>query len=493
MLALTSILKMNKILLSVAFNYNSTNKYSNKLYYLSFSRTKNPKLGYIKTSQVVIEFDGRLLKTKYSGKSIDYWKVGKMTYVSPKNIADSDEYEDRIFSDSPYLENLDKYIKYINIIIYNGYNGNLSLNSIKETESVLLKKIRIFNNNKDFILSRNWQTIYDYIGHIIYNREMDKSIDIYFLKYTLGVLLIDKINKTKFEKEKIEELVGDYINKLQKYNDDDLNEIINSEEKYKEFLYFIYDKAKTFDEQDLRAYSNNISHLSNFHKKNEINYVILKFLSDEMLKYKATDIVDLIKAKRGESILVKYVDYSNIYSFAYKSYDVYKLIDNDKESNYFLNWTSLPQHIKQKIYNLGLPITNKNVINTIFNLYDEKTAYEKIKKILDSDYFLFDLRNKLVYKEIEEKDSHGGDMGYQIAWGWLDKDKWVDYVYINLINEKNFKYAKKLYNDDEVRLRLVWAITEKLIGEEKTIKYFNENNLILKLEKNKPIKYIFNK
>lgn len=480
--ALENILQTNKILLSVAF-HDISNVYSNKPYYLSLSRTKNPKLGYIKSSHVIIEFDGRALKTKYSGKPVDYWQIINKT---PNMLSNSDEYEDRIFSDSPYLENLDKYIKNIDIIS----QDDKTLNGIKNIKSTLLKKIRIFKNNKDFILSRNWQTIDNYNNDV---KELDNTIDIYFLKYTLSILLINNpIIKLNFEKEKIKDFVDKYINILQKYNDDGLNEIIDSEEKYKEFLYSIYEKAKSFYEDDLTAYVSQISILSNSYRKNNANYEILKFLSDEMLKYKVTNITNLIKVKRGDNIK-KWIDYSKLYSFGYKSYDVYKLIDNDIESGYFLNWTILPQKIKQKIYDIGYPITNKNIINGIFNSYDEKTAYETIKKITDSDYLLLDLRNKLIYKEIEEKDFHGSDQGYQLAWNYLDKDKWVDYVYINLLNDKNFKYVEKLYNDKEVRLRLVWVLTEKLIGEEKAIKFFEENNLMLKLEKNKPIKYIFNK
>jgi len=49
---LMKILKSGKFLLSVAI-HTLANQYSNKGYYLSFSRTKNTKLGYLKGARVV--------------------------------------------------------------------------------------------------------------------------------------------------------------------------------------------------------------------------------------------------------------------------------------------------------------------------------------------------------------------------------------------------------------------------------------------------------
>ena len=62
---LVRILKSGKILLSTTI-HTTANSYSKEGYYLSFSRTKNTNLGYLKSAQVVIEFDGKKLETKYN-------------------------------------------------------------------------------------------------------------------------------------------------------------------------------------------------------------------------------------------------------------------------------------------------------------------------------------------------------------------------------------------------------------------------------------------
>ena len=113
---LIRILQTNKILLSVSF-HTPANSYSKKGYYLSFSRTKNSRLGYLKNAQVVIEFDGKMLGTKYKGGSVDFkWSfLDKKT--TPNTRDDADEYEERIFSNEPYIENIDKYIKNIDIVM----------------------------------------------------------------------------------------------------------------------------------------------------------------------------------------------------------------------------------------------------------------------------------------------------------------------------------------------------------------------------------------
>ena len=56
---LVRILKSGKILLSTTI-HTTANSYSKEGYYLSFSRTKNTNLGYLKSAQVVIEFDGKI-------------------------------------------------------------------------------------------------------------------------------------------------------------------------------------------------------------------------------------------------------------------------------------------------------------------------------------------------------------------------------------------------------------------------------------------------
>jgi hypothetical protein len=74
---------------------------------------------------------------------------------------------------------------------------------------------------------------------------------------------------------------------------------------------------------------------------------------------------------------------------------------------------------------------------------------------------------------------------------------WVLFIQEN-ISEKKFKeiYSRilKLTEDDNVKLRFIWSITEKLLGEEKTDNFFDENNLVPRegSRGEKDVKYLIN-
>jgi len=85
-----------------------------KLFFLSTARTMHSQ--YIDSSfdrsraHVVLELDGRLLSTRYSGNPLDYWGKDFRNMLSGKY-----EQEDRIYHTEPYIPNATKYIKAIHI------------------------------------------------------------------------------------------------------------------------------------------------------------------------------------------------------------------------------------------------------------------------------------------------------------------------------------------------------------------------------------------
>ena len=194
----------------------------------------------------------------------------------------------------------------------------------------------------------------------------------------------------------------------------------------------------------------------------------------------------------------KIQDYSHLYGFVYKQYDRWILVNNNKENPYFLNWSKLDRKVTEKIYEMSSSETTvKIIINAIFNTYNVEKSKELIFAISDTDYKLIDLKDKMIYREITEKDYRGDDIGHRGAWNYLDKGNWVLFIQQN-ITEKKFKeiYGRilKLSDDDEVKLRFIWSITEKLLGTEKTNEFFDENNLVPREggRGEKEVKYLLN-
>jgi hypothetical protein len=507
---LIRILKSGKILLSSSL-HSPANSYDKRNFYLSFSRTKNTRLGYLSNAPVIIELDGKMLGTKYKGGPVDFNWVYLNKKTNPNTREESDEYEERIYSNKPYLENLNKYIKYIDIIVENIE----TISQIKATKTPLLDKIRVFNNKKDFSYGKNWKSIFEYEDTTEDTKEFDfdtKYLNFDLLKDIIIVLLIG--DKKIKDKEYVKNFFLKYINKfidksdkLKEIDDNRINSIIYDLPRKIEWI-----NPNDRNDEFIVRLINNIQMLSTSSRKNEISYEVLELLSDEMIKYKVTTIGDLIRVKRGEKKIdvgntidsirnwfkekdnmyggtgktikeEQIKDYSDIYGFVYQQGDRYILVDNNKE-NHFLRWTKLETKIKNKIHEQGFDATTKNIINSIFHFYNKDKAKELIFAITeDIDYKFVDLRNKMIYKEITEKDYLGDDIGGRSCWQYVDKDNWYRLLYYELgeneVNKKSMiTRIIKLLEDENVKLRFIWSVTEKLLGKEKTDKFFEENNLI---------------
>jgi len=500
--ALYNILKTGKILMSTSMG-TGADVYSKKPFFLSLSRTKNTKLGYSKGTNVTIELDGRQLKTKYKGKSIDYWQwdFAKMNIKDQGDVArrrtDSDEFEDRLFSNDPYLSNLDKYVKSFDIVIPKDKDNwnqtyinslNEYISHIKELDTPLLKKVRIFQSENDFNKGKNWVSISDYKPIFDEDKEWGKS-DAYFrefdyrlFKKVLSILLVGNKDKDFIRKE-----VQSYIDKFITLGAETLKKV--DEDDIKSIIWRTGDLTQWGGDSDfIQSTTSEIHNLGKSSHKSEINYEILKLLSDEMRKYKVRNIPNLIDAKRGiQKKETKDIDYSKTYGFVYKHYDRYILVDNNSTHTYFIGWHKLEKSITSKIFDLsyidknGYEPTVKNVINGIFNSYNIDKAKEVIFSITETDYKLIELKDKLIYREITEKDYLGDDIGHRGTWMYVDKGKWVSFLQENMTEEefnKLYPKIRKLAEDSEVKIRFIWAITEKLIGEEKTKNFFEDNNLV---------------
>lgn len=485
---LISILKYNKILLSSSIGTSADKTAGGMPYFLSFSRTKNPSIGYNRNPSVTIEFDGDALNTKYKGGAIDYWQWPNLT---PSRRAESNEYEDRIYSNNPYMENLDRYITHIDILLNiddrklnketNEYTSR-SIVELQESDSPLKSKIRVFYNTKDFQTGSNWKTIND-INAIKPSEESYYSslgsFDFRLLEKVITILLVGdpKLDDDAY----VSNFIKSYIDRFKEEGATNLNSV--DDEKIREIRYNV--RTKIYDlENDrdfLASLDASIHNLVKNSTKTPINYEVLKLLSDEMRKYKVSSYIDLIKAKKGYKVNNVFTDYSKIYSFVWQSYEGYVLADNDAET--FLSWTILNQNERSKLMDLGYPVTTKSVINYLFNTYDEKRAKFIISKMIpsySSDYIFVDLRNKTIYTELTQKDDDR-NISNSSLWSYMDKNVWWKFITDN-INEQGIKKLlpklMKVLNDDDIKIGFMFSITSKLIGEEKTKQFFDDNDIV---------------
>lgn len=163
---LANILKTNAIKLQASVNGNADKIDNNNFFYLSFTRQKSSKLGYSRHKNVRICFDGDLLNNNFKGGSYNYWggSMGKHYYFNKKNIdyfQPNTENEDRLYSKKPIIENIQKYIKRIDILI--------DLKRLEDVKTLLdinyNEKIFIYDNNDDFDAQKNnitWDDLYQY-------------------------------------------------------------------------------------------------------------------------------------------------------------------------------------------------------------------------------------------------------------------------------------------------------------------------------------------
>ena len=178
---LYNILSTNKFQLNSDM-YQSCETYSNKPYYICFTRQYNNNLGYSGKCSVRIHLDGDLLNQQFSGKSVDYWASPYTEYKKKAREAEAQglyklqkdyedyynspttktnmhkfhllnkvENEDRLFGDKPIIDNAIKYIKRIDILM-SPFMSDEFLMSIKyiAEQRGMVDKLYIFKNQKDF-------------------------------------------------------------------------------------------------------------------------------------------------------------------------------------------------------------------------------------------------------------------------------------------------------------------------------------------------------
>lgn len=136
--SLLSILKYNKFATSSNLGSNADSwKDKGRFYFFSTQRTKGMS-GYARHhGNVAIVLDGRKLNYTFKGYATDYWNWSKKR-SDYKSIGDytnalqSEENEDRIVTNKPYIDNANKYIIEIHILV----NENEDKDRVYEIESL---------------------------------------------------------------------------------------------------------------------------------------------------------------------------------------------------------------------------------------------------------------------------------------------------------------------------------------------------------------------
>ena len=283
------ILSSNKINLSSNLG-SDRDKFGNRYFFLSLSRTPGVNIGYGKNSNYRLVLDGNKLNQNFKSIPVDYWKGNSVRYEVEY------EYEDRIITDKPVINNISKYIIRIEIVTSSSYNETFYENYYKILELAKQRNIPIFfyENKKDLRLKQNiindkienYPNVSQHSPDTLENELDDEQPKYQFELITiLSIVLYEKDildNKQALEKR---------FNKLTElYNlpELDLNKITWN------MIQMIASNSKrndkiTFLEDQLHEYFSS-------GKGDEFrNWV--KILTDEMRKYKLTSIEDLVKLK----------------------------------------------------------------------------------------------------------------------------------------------------------------------------------------------------
>lgn len=252
----------------------------NKGKFFFFSTTRSKSSGFTK-GDVKLVLDGQKLSQNYKGIPVDYWQYSKNPNDWDKDSyinAFKSEMEDRIILDSPTIKNATKYIKEIHILL-----DKKIIYISKDDIEYILSKSKQFNIPTFFYDNKkNW-----------YNQI--KPIDPYTIEYRENSEIYVDENKISYPFLNIASLLS--------YNDDkNYNLIIKN-------INFDTENIEILDKQikkDTRNYFKNSyideyyhiikSYINNYRSEKSFRF-LFKLLSDDMKKYKVSDLYEYINKK----------------------------------------------------------------------------------------------------------------------------------------------------------------------------------------------------
>ena len=170
-----------------------------KKYFISFTMQKDYRIVFpaaiynsaYDSIVVRIEFNGDLLNNNFEGYAIDYFKGAKHNYFKQRRVNKfqcDTESEDRLFSDKPIIEEIDKYINRIDILCLDEED----FEEWSDELSLLLRKsdrIYIYNNGNDFI-RQNDNTINKFLVNSVAKVQINEEDIRYMVKECIGKILL---------------------------------------------------------------------------------------------------------------------------------------------------------------------------------------------------------------------------------------------------------------------------------------------------------------
>lgn len=169
-----NIILMNKFILKLnSPEERHTPAPSGKYYFLSTSRSRFNSFAEEHVLPLTFVLDGKTLSHNYKGKPAVY-KLADKDETFDDTIY-TREFEDRIFSDKPYIENAKKYIKEIHIHFNNlktvdDYHDETQIKYIKFIKNNANKPVYIYTDSNDYLHQRKSKAVTSFKKEVYYNK-----------------------------------------------------------------------------------------------------------------------------------------------------------------------------------------------------------------------------------------------------------------------------------------------------------------------------------
>jgi len=306
---LINILKQNKFATSIVVGTNADQwKNKNKMFFFSTQRTKGMSGYGNHHGNVAIVLDGDKLSNTFKGAPVDYWGYSK----NPKDWGNqykeallSNELEDRIITDKPYIDNAVNYILEIHIQIF----WNASKNSFFTEKSLqelisLLKKYEIstyfYLDEKAFKLqdkrraiSHDQIPINSDIEDISEDEKLEREFrDVkHFIEEVLPIIIFNSN-----EINQLSEFQYMFLPKIIEYfkRDENIEKEINDKVEYKLNRYHSNSRSLFLDDEFF-----SIKNELHAQRGNPHSFIreVMKLLVDDMKKWKVNNFYDYFIVK----------------------------------------------------------------------------------------------------------------------------------------------------------------------------------------------------
>jgi len=394
--AVLDILKKNTFNLSSSLGTPS-DKFGNKPFFLSLSRTGSFKLGYGQKGdqniRVRIVFDGNKLNNKFKSIPVDYWQMKSLD--SPKRP--TFEYEDRLLSDNPTIPNVLTYIRRIELVIKDKENYPKFLIVFKKILMLgneLNVPVLIYDNEKDATSKTN--PINDEILNYEYEENTDGNNTSYtsfrheeLLKQMLVLILYNEkyVNDSDLFCQDLEKYVQEHR----------INIKIECSEAHEMMRKLSFDRYAK--EDFILSISENLGTMF----KNGVDGGFRQYLNlliKEMKRNNVEKIDELLEIKTtGVKPKTKNIDYSNKYALFHLEDNDWSPIENetklDEMRDVYFNTRKYDGQLRDEdmvvFYKLR---NNEKTVGEWLNYLMNTYTFEKVKDIIHNSG----------YSEIENKN-----------------------------------------------------------------------------------------